>query len=276
MFKSWPLIFKKTTQPIIVGGFYRSGTTLTRRLLDSHSQIFCGPEVKFWRDFYGDYLNDDLAHIRFFSTARSLKPSEHEFQSLFAGAYVKLLENTARAQGKKRWADKNPENLLYLNQWNETLQGKFQFVFVVRNPLDTLASLEEAGFYKTIPKDFTTRVTQYIAYMNAGLKFSQENPGRSFILRYEALASEPEKTLQSLFEFLNLKFEKQVINNFHLSARNQGIEDPKVNQTRAIHQHSIDRWRRDLSKEQITIFCTHMESLMQKLAYDMPNICDVD
>ncbi|MGV8838302.1 sulfotransferase, partial [Cellvibrio sp.] len=42
-------------KPIIIGGFYRSGTSLVRRLLDSHSKIYCGPEVKFWPDLYADY-----------------------------------------------------------------------------------------------------------------------------------------------------------------------------------------------------------------------------
>jgi hypothetical protein len=46
--------------PITIGGFYRSGTSLLRRILDSHSRIHCGPEVKFTRDFFGDYPHDPL------------------------------------------------------------------------------------------------------------------------------------------------------------------------------------------------------------------------
>lgn len=38
-------------QPIIIGGCYRSGTTLLRRLLDSHSNVHCRPEVKFFNDY---------------------------------------------------------------------------------------------------------------------------------------------------------------------------------------------------------------------------------
>ena len=65
---------RKSAVPIIIGGFYRSGTLWPGSALplqNFHSHIHCGPEVKFFKDFYGDYLNDDLAHVRFFSTARS-------------------------------------------------------------------------------------------------------------------------------------------------------------------------------------------------------------
>lgn len=61
-------------RPIVVGGCYRSGTSLVRRLLDSHPCIHCGPEVKFFRDFYADYIDveDPISHLRFMVTARTL------------------------------------------------------------------------------------------------------------------------------------------------------------------------------------------------------------
>ncbi len=58
--------------PVIIGGFYRSGTSLVRRLFDSHPNFYCGPEVKFFKDFYADYLSDPLAHVRYFSSVRSM------------------------------------------------------------------------------------------------------------------------------------------------------------------------------------------------------------
>jgi len=57
--------------PVVIEGCHRSGTSLVRRIRDSHSRIHCGPEVPFFRDFYGDYSDDSYAHLRF-STARSL------------------------------------------------------------------------------------------------------------------------------------------------------------------------------------------------------------
>jgi len=109
--------------PIIVGGFYRSGTSLVRRLLDAHSRIHCPPEIKFMKDFNGDYLHDDLAGLRFFGTVGSMGLEEDELLRIFGQAYVASRELACKRIGKVRWADKNPENALYLKQWHELLNG---------------------------------------------------------------------------------------------------------------------------------------------------------
>jgi len=66
----------RNTWPIIIGGCHRSGTSLIRRILDSHSRIHCGPEVKFFRAFYEDCFDDPLRHLRFISSVRVLLPED--------------------------------------------------------------------------------------------------------------------------------------------------------------------------------------------------------
>src|SRR6266700_7471909 len=99
---------RRSSWPIVVGGCHRSGTSLVRRLLDSHSRIHCGPEVKFFRDFYGDYFDDPLDHLRFTRSARSLL-GEDELLEVVGRAFVLLHERAAHRAGKQRWADKVPE-----------------------------------------------------------------------------------------------------------------------------------------------------------------------
>ncbi len=98
--------------PIVVGGCHRSGTSLVRRILDAHPRIHCGPELTFFRDFYGDFRDDTLAHLRFARTARAVVP-EDEALDVLGRAFVELHERAARRAGKPRWADKAPENVLY-------------------------------------------------------------------------------------------------------------------------------------------------------------------
>src|ERR671937_1164267 len=97
--------------PIIIGGCHRSGTSLVRRILNAHSRIHCGTEVKFFRDFYGDYFYDPLKHARFFSTARAIL-SENDLLEIFGNAFIALHERAAAEANKPRWADKNHENVL--------------------------------------------------------------------------------------------------------------------------------------------------------------------
>ena len=239
--------------PIIVGGFYRSGTSLIRRLLDAHSCIHCGPEVKFFKDLQGDYLNDPLRHVRLFSTLPSLGLEPHEIRDIFGRAFIEAHELAARKAGKARWADKNPENVLYLEQWQHLLPGWFAFVHVVRHPLDVLASLLEVGFAKAVPAIFEDKVKLLRSFMDEGLRYEKLYPEMSFRIRYEELVTAPTVTLESLFNWLGEDFEPQVLEKFNHAERGRGIEDPKVVTTDRVHARSVGRWRTDLTSEQVEI-----------------------
>jgi len=237
-------------KPLIIGGFFRSGTSLFRRLLDAHSRIHCGPEVKFFRDFYGDYLTDPLSHIRFFQTARQLGINEKDLLQRFGKAFIKLHEHAAKIHGKKTWADKNPENVLYLEQWHFLLGGRFTFVHVIRNPLDALASLQEVGFKKTVPESFEEKVDLYSLYLARAEAYLQRNPKNILTLRYEDLVTSPEKTLTAFLEAIGENFEPWMLEAYLDPARRRGIEDPKVNQHKSINTGSIGRWKTDLTEAQ--------------------------
>ncbi len=167
----------RNTCPIIVGGCHRSGTSVIRRILNAHSRIHCGPEIKFFRDFYGDYLHDPIHHARFTTTARSLLPQSELFDIL-GQAFLAVHERAAARAGKPRWADKNPENVLYLAEWQRLLDTRWVLVHVVRNPLDTLASFKETSFPLTIPASLEARIAFYRRYTQAGLSFGEAYPSR--------------------------------------------------------------------------------------------------
>ena len=239
--------------PIIVGGFYRSGTSLTRRLLDSHSRIHCGPEVKFFKDLRGDYQDDPLGHVRLFSTLPSLGLEPDEIRDIFSGAFIEAHELAARKAGKARWADKNPENVLYLEQWQHLLPGGFAFIHVVRHPLDVLASLLEIGFPKAVPATFEEKVKLLRTFVDEGSRYEKLYPGTSFRVRYEELVTAPTATLESLFNWLGEDFEPQVLDKFSHVDRGRGIEDPKVSTSDTVYDRSVGRWRTDLTSKQIEI-----------------------
>ena len=236
--------------PIIIGGFYRSGTSLVRRLLDSHPNIYCGPEVKFFRDFFGNYINDPLANLRFFSSARTMGIEENQLLDIFGDAFIKAHELAMKLSGKRRWADKNPENLIYLEQWHYLLDGNYKFVHVVRNPLDTLASLNEAGFWKAIPEAFEKKVELYRVYLESAQNFQNKSGIETLVLRYEDLVSSPQDTLTTLLSQLDEVYDKRMLERFYDNNRRSGIEDSKVSRTRSIQGDSINRWKKDLSAEE--------------------------
>jgi hypothetical protein len=239
--------------PIIVGGFYRSGTSLVRRLLDSHSHIHCGPEVKFFVDFFGDYPRDPLAHVRLFSTARSFSVPEEALLQIFGGAFIRFHEAAAAGAGKIRWADKNPENVLYLDAWKKLLPDGFVFLHVIRQPLDALASLKTAGFPKAVPADFAGKVELYLRFRQCGDEYVASHPNTTFVIRYEDLVGAPEPTLKRVFDFLGEAHEPEVLSRFYAVERGTGIEDPKVGYSRNVHACSVGRWIFDLTTDEINL-----------------------
>lgn len=195
------LVISYDNSPIIVGGCHRSGTSLIRRILDAHSRIHCGPEVKFFLDFYNDYLNDPVQHARFMRSARAILP-EADLLDVLGRTFVTLHDRAAALAGKPRWADKNPENVCYLVQWQQLLGDNWLFVHVVRNPLDTLASIKEIKFPLAIPAKLEARIAFYQRYTQAGLDFGSAHPERYHRVIYEKLVNEPEAVVSTLMAWL--------------------------------------------------------------------------
>jgi hypothetical protein len=234
-----------TNVPIVVGGCHRSGTSLVRRILNAHSRIYCGPEVKFFRDFYGDYFYDPLKRERFVTTARSVL-SESELLDLLGHAFVVLHEQAAAQAGKARWADKNPENAIYLAAWERLLGDNWLFIHVVRNPLDTLASIKEVKFKYTIPLNLDARIAFYQRYVHAGLEFGSAHPERYRQVVYEELVSQPGAVLPALMNWLCEQFEAIQL-EFNRVTHQSGLEDPKIRGTTEIHGESVGRWMTGLT-----------------------------
>jgi len=249
--------------PIVIGGCHRSGTSLARRILNAHSKIYCGPEVKFFRDWHGDYPYDPLHHGRFIQSARSMLPEEELF-ALLGQAFLAIHERAAQLANKPRWADKSPENVLHLAQWEKLLGENWLFVHVVRNPLDTLASIREAKFTNTIPSHLDQQIEFYKRYTLAGLEYSRANPARSYRLVYERLVRSPEKEIARLMEWLGEEAEAVQV-NFNDTPHQPGLEDPKIAQTKHVHAGSIGRWKRDLTGAQIAAILNATASLWREV-----------
>jgi hypothetical protein len=238
--------------PIVVGGFYRSGTSLLRRLLDSHSAIHCGPEIKFFKDLHGDYyVSDPLRHDRFFSTIATLGLDQSEILDVFGTAFIKSHDLATKKASKVRWADKNPENVLYLSDWRKLLPEGFVFIHILRHPLDVLASLQEARFNLTMPESFEYRVNLLKQFAQAGVDYEKSHPDSSIRIHYEELVENPTEVLQKLFGDLGIPWEPEVLQLYYSAERGHGLEDRKVTKTRSVHTSSVGRWSRDLKQREI-------------------------
>ncbi|WP_162008636.1 sulfotransferase family protein [Thermochromatium tepidum] len=252
---------RETPPPILIGGFYRSGTTLLRRLLDAHPEVHCPPELKFMRDLLGEYRDDPYGHLRFSNTCRALPLAESERLAIWGRAYAELRTRAAERLGKRRWADKDPENARYLPYWEQALGSNFVYVHLVRDPLDTLASVREMGFEKSLPPGLAEQVALWRANAEAALQFRERAPERASVLSYEALVKRPGPTLEALLAWLGLEPDDSLIQGLTDPARGRGLEDPKIDRTSGIHGEGLGRGVRELDPASQAFIATELGAL---------------
>ncbi|MER5705357.1 sulfotransferase [Micromonospora sp. NPDC002296] len=186
--------------PIFLVGCQRSGTTMLRLVLDSHSRVSCGPETRFLTDMQRIVGRDweRLARFGF--------PREYwlgRIADFFGGIHA----DYARSRGKTRWADKTPLYALSIGFLAEVFPDA-QFVHVIRDGRDVVVSHRKRFGYWSAVKC----VIKWPRYIRVARSAGRLLPAdRYHELRYEDTVGDPEKAMRSLFEFLGEPWEAGVL-----------------------------------------------------------------
>jgi hypothetical protein len=199
--------------PVFVLCTVRSGSTLLRVLLDSHSRIHAPPEM---------HLGDIVTDTRSKYAERSLKALGLQGPALRYLLWDRMLHRELAASGKEVLVYKNPRDVFIVDE----LAGcwpKARFIFLLRHPLSVARSRQALR-----PQDSEkVNVTQVLNYGNA-----LEDARRSLeglTVRYEELTADPEGTLQSVCSFIGVDFEPQMLDygQFEHGGYKHGLGDRK-------------------------------------------------
>ena len=216
------------SSPIFVIGVPRSGTTLLRVLLDSHPGIAAGPETPWFCAHHPrtvgalvEYLcGDPLGYCANFGGSR---------EEVFAAARVfvdTLLSSYARRKGKRRWAEKTPDNLLFLPFLKELFPDA-RFLHLRRDPLDTGLSTSVVPAHRQGVTPFNE--TQLALFFGLSVKNNIFNAVLRWVhwerkiaaglagidalpVSYEELVRAPEATLRRILDFVNEPWAPEVMN----------------------------------------------------------------
>ncbi len=256
--------------PIFIGGAGRSGTTLLRVILDSHSNIACGPEMKVtpvvaksWEDYQRTYLpflkafHVDSAHI------------DKLFREFLSGLLLPLLEKS----GKGRIAEKSPNNVFFFPHLNRIFPDA-RFINMIRDGRDVVSSLLRMDWKspngKPIP--YTQDVKQAASYWKqavlSGRQFgkTQQASGKYLEIKYEDIVGSAESTLRNLFSFLGEEWESQTL-SFHEAKHDLGDESSSSQVIKPLYQSSVGRWKKDLSQEDQSVLKNEIGDLLVELNY---------
>jgi hypothetical protein len=233
--------------PFFLVGVHRSGTTLLRLLVDSHSRIACPPE-----SFLLLPLSEVLADAKAVEGLKAMGfAEEHVVQRLreFADYFF---ETYAGSHGKVRWADKTPSYIDCLDFIERLYGPACRYVLIYRHGLDAACSIARVGPRELMPHaeacggDRFAGAARYWAAQCAKMReFAQRHPGRCLEIRYEALARDPEPVMRQVLAFVGEAWEPEVL-RFHEKPHDRwiGLEDRKASQAQGFDPN-IGRWREE-------------------------------
>ena len=221
---------------IFVVGVARSGTTLVQSLLAAHDRLTSFTESHFFsRPFshlpmLGPVLvrnprpglerfleeNEEAPEVLddfHLPSARALLP----FHTRRASRnFLNLLDDLAKRRGKAGWIEKTPRHLLATALIEKVAEPAPHFVHVVRDGLETVASLYRASQNWEKAYDLDECVKRWNAgiSLSLALMLDPAHAENHHGVVYEELTAEPERVLSHLLPRLGLEWQPQILERF--------------------------------------------------------------
>jgi tetratricopeptide (TPR) repeat protein len=242
----------RTKTPIFIVGLPRTGTTLTERIVSSHSQVESVGETQF--------LQMMLRRESGIQSTESMSPEMIEAvakkdMGLIADAYIDSL--SYRLGDEPMFIDKLPFNFLFLGfiakAWPDA-----KIIHLGRNPMDSCFSMYKQVFtwaYKySYSLDGLGRY--YVAYNRMRDHWRGVLKDRMIEVEYESLVADQEGQTRLLLDKLGLRFEQACLDFDKNEAPSATASSVQVRAK--VHKQSVNKWARFAT--QLQPLRDHLES----------------
>lgn len=183
-------------RPIFIMSPVRSGSTLLRLILTSHSELHSPHELHFRRLEVG--CSTALCN-------RSMEELGLERGDLEHLLWDRVMHRELVRSGKSFIVEKTPSNVFAWRRiaacWPDA-----RFIFLLRHPMSIAASWHEAD---SVKRTYEEATADALRYMNAAQRARKALPGHT--VRYEDLTAEPETTVKDICGFLDVDWEPEML-----------------------------------------------------------------
>jgi hypothetical protein len=270
-----------SSSPIFIVGRPRSGTTLMASLLDAHPRLGILPvetEIfsrwleaekiygfeHMWSSFLADpkfdMLEFDWKQIR--DRIEIHGPALSDIKSFLSA----IGEAYCIARGKQRWGEKTPQHFRYLTSILAAYPHG-RIICLLRDPRAIFASLLTTPWNQD---NVEGSARNWIDLMNILRQRSSDS--RIRVVKYERLVTEPENVMEELCSWLGEKYTQAMMDRSGLTHRLRKREgwrlEHRLKALDKITSESIDRWKNQLTDEQIRITEHLCAPLMRKAGYE--------
>jgi hypothetical protein len=259
----WTSTYHSDSNPIIIGGCERSGTTLLRSLLNAHSKIFIGRDSAILQG------NSNLDHLSGTTGLPLDRIKAHYRASACLGQFLENISiELMRQNGKTRWGEKTPWNVRDIGRHFQFFPNA-RFVHIIRDGRDVVCSLRTFPKYRSrdgkrvptgILNPWSRCISQWVADLQAGLTWRSDP--RYTEIKYEDLVTQPEAIMRSLFAWLGECWEPDILTSFMTDEF-----DAHPNLVDPVNSKPVGRWQRDLPSEARRAFTGIACTLLVQLGY---------
>lgn len=270
-------------------GSGRNGSTLLSCILNNHPNICIPPEhslipvsVLYWHLHPFTSWNNKVDHV----CSLLERPSQWEID--IAGIKQELINappgkrnvnhvlrsvylSAARSQKKKGpvSGDKTPANTAYLKLIKKQFPQS-KIVFLVRDPRDVMASYLKAN-EKYYSDRFDFMLWRWKNSIEKYRSLSKKFPADVMLLKYEALVSDPQKEVNNIIQFLELKSQHGLLDDYGKNLSFMGVEDAVHHQNilNSISTDSIGAWKLSLPGEKAERITKKLGNYMEQFGYEV-------
>lgn len=276
------------TAPVFILGCGRSGTTLLRLMLNSHSRIGIPGETWYFPDLHADRAaihNWSNAEWRDRLTQRIAGSTVFEQLGVSREALRSQLESLTRddwpsviasanlafacGEHKPRWGDKTPGYVRWLPLIKELYPDAI-VLHVIRDGRDVVLSFLQQHFG---PNGILEGADYWRADVERGRRDGPRVFGASYHeVRYEELVADPERVVRDVCKAIGEAYEPTML-EYHGSAHRYLIDEQRWHdRTRsAPTRDRTERWRTEMSRDDEALFELSGGRLLDELGYPVTN-----
>lgn len=272
--------------PLFITGYPRSGTTLMRLIMNAHSQMAIPDETSIfhwyykrplWRRLITNKLSGNRVYDKAFGSdiTRAFDQKPLSFRLNLQKTVEFLFAEYAKGEGKPYWGDKTPLQTQFSDQIFQMFPNAF-ILNMVRDPRAVVASSKRYFDKKRGKFDFwiTNNVEETMDRWRWELglteAFKEKYADRYEVVIYENLVLNPEQAIRNICDRIGFEFEPSMMAHHeanHLEKGKVQGTDWHQETTKPINKANIDKWRNELTNEEISQIEDGLESEMKRYGY---------
>lgn len=262
------------SKPVFILTLPRSGSTLLRYLLDSHSLITCPPESQI-----ALLCSNVLECWLSYRSPNDLDQRKARGMAQARKAARELMNWHLQQSGKRIFCDKSLPNVDRGQVLGE-LFGRARFICLYRHPMDFVASAIEAsqygfsgfGLYPYLVgsvDNFVFGLARAWCEKTAAMLAIEERwPKRCHRVLYEELVLTPEPTMRALSKFLEVDFESEAVAGALRATHLEGYGDFKIGLTDRLTSDSVGRGSAVPIRLLTPFALSNLNSLVEQVGYE--------